>query len=245
MEFGQQTLPFKKVVNLANGQVAISLAPIKPSMWSGFVCQLCKLTFKTQQGLAGHKTSVLHKCRMGDQINLDAAASPAITPSAQSSGTSTPVCALVTSSSSTASSSIASTCSRKQRYVRISRAKLTRGANIRKRWSVLSKAEVIEALRKFENSEVDNKKYAVTARLFKVPVGNLSRWWKSREAISKQALGHSATAAEELQIAQALGVQSVLAAGSEISRKVYCRAAEQETSCEFGLCTPGVSTKNC
>ena len=67
MEFGQQTLPFKKVVKLANGQVAISLAPIKPSMWSGFACQLCKLTFKTKQALAGHKTSLLHKGRMGDQ----------------------------------------------------------------------------------------------------------------------------------------------------------------------------------
>ena len=71
--------------------------------------------------------------------------------------------------------------------MRISLEKLTRVATIRTRWSVLSQAEIIEALRKFENCEVDNKKYAITARLFKVPVGNLSRWWKSREAILKRA----------------------------------------------------------
>jgi hypothetical protein len=178
MEFGQQTLPFKKIMRLANGQEAICLPHTKPSMWSGFACQLCKLTFKTKQALAGHKTSILHKGRVGDQTNVVVAAPlhmvfPAITPSAQSSGTSTPVCSPVTPSSSTASSSIARACSRKQQYVRISRPKLTRGATTRKRWSVFSKADIVESLSKFEDSEVNNKKYAVTARLFKVPVGNL------------------------------------------------------------------------
>ncbi len=205
MQLGQQTLPFKKVVRLANGQEAICLPHTKPSMWSGFVCQLCKLTFKTKQALAGHKTSLLHKGRMGDQSNVVVAAPthmvfPAITPSAQSSGTSTPVCSPVTPSSSTASSSIASTCSRKQRYVRISRPKLTRGATIRKRWSVFSKADIVEFLSKFEDSEENSsKKYAVTARLFKVPVGNLSRWWKNREAILKRA--------DELRQCMLLGIK--------------------------------------
>ena len=210
MELGQQTLPFKKTVILANGQEAICLPHTRPSMLSGFACQLCKLTFKTKQGLAGHKMSLLHKGRMGDQTKVVEAAPtplvfPATTSSAQSSGTSTPVCSPVTPSSSTAnsscpaaSSSIASTRRRKKHYVGVSRAKLTRGASHRKRWSVIQQADIIEAISKFEDSEVEKKSYAVTARLFNVPVGNLSRWWNRRENILEKA--------EELRQCMLLGV---------------------------------------
>ena len=209
MELGQQTLPFKKTVILANGQEAICLPHTRPSMLSGFACQLCKLTFKTKQGLAGHKMSLLHKGRMGDQTKVVEAAPtplvfPATTSSAQSSGTSTPVCSPVTPSSSTAnlscpaaSSSIASTPPKKKRYMRLSRPKLTKGACQRKRWSLLQQAEILEAI--IEDSEVEKKTYAVTARLFKVPVGNLSRWWNKREIILRKA--------EDLRQCMLLGVK--------------------------------------
>ena len=199
MDSRQGILPFRRFVMLPTGSQATLLPTRNPI--SRFVCSTCNLGFKTKQGLLGHTMSTVHKARMTREADVSATSASQQAPlvfaasssTATSPGTMTsalePMAASSSASSSVCGPTEASAVTvkaggrRKTRHVKVKRAKLTRGAAKRCKWSVLRQAEILETMLEAE----PKKQHLEVAETFNVPVGNISRWWTHRELILKKA----------------------------------------------------------
>ena len=228
MDPRQKILPFRRFVVLPNGQQA-SVLPTKLPPCSGFSCSICNLSFKTKQALCGHNTSALHQRRLpavpacpapAPAQPLVFAVSPCtpiavettpfeLGPTTASSSTSSPA----RSSSDSNISEVIPTVSRKMSYhVKLTRPKLTRGASKRCKWSLLTQAEILEDICQSIHDQRPTR-FLEVAQKFGVPVGNISRWWKTRAAIFKRA--------EELRQRMLLGLRQRQRADQSTSLKIH------------------------
>ena len=227
MDTLQTTLPFRRFVMLPYGLEA-TLLPTPPC--SGFSCSRCNLSFKSKQALCGHTTSILHKrrlpaapacpvpaCLVQPLVFVASPCTPVaveatsfeLGPTTASSSTSCPE----RSSSDSNISEVIPTVSRKQSYhVKLTRPKLTRGASKRCKWSLLIQAEILEDICQSIHDQRPTR-FLEVAQKFGVPVGNISRWWKTRAAIFKRA--------EELRQRMLLGLRQRQHADKSTSLKIH------------------------